>query len=144
MIQKTYNSTKKLIKKLFEKEFIRFGFVGGVSTLVDWTIFFILAITINLNYQIAVVSSYLCGAIVNYTLNKLITFKSTSKKIAHQFGIFIGIATISLFASMGLMFTLIELATLDKMTSRIITTGIIFIANYFLHKHITFNKKWFN
>ncbi|MFW6233691.1 MAG: hypothetical protein ACOC3Z_03445 [Nanoarchaeota archaeon] len=42
------------------------------------------------------------------------------------------------------MFIFVDILNLHRMLSRILTTGLIFIFNYVLHKFITFNKKLFN
>jgi putative flippase GtrA len=134
---------KKLIKSTLKRDFVRFFIVGGISTIVDWIVFYLLAFLALSHYQLALVVGFSCGAITNYSLNKTYTFKSKTKKIASQFTIFILFATGALILSIGLMYLFIDLLIIHKMISRIITTGIIFVINYFVHKNITFNKKYF-
>lgn len=106
--------------------------------MTDWTIFYL--ISPLLHYELALILSYTVGGIVNFTLNKIYTFRSRSRRIIKQYSIFYVISIIALFLSMGIMFILVDLAELPEMISRIITSGIIFIFNYLMHKSITFKN----
>ena len=140
----------KFIKKVLLKfqdiinlEFIKFFIVGGISTLIDWLFFFLIGIYLNIHYQISLIISYTLGGITNYSLNRYYTFQNKSKKIALQFLTFFSLALVSLFLSMLVMFIFVDILNLHRMLSRILTTAIIFIFNYLMHKFITFNKNLF-
>ena len=133
---------KKTLNKL-NREFPRHLITGGLATIIEWTIFYLLAILLNIYYQTAVIISLLISCIINYTLSKIFTFKCKSKKIIQQASIFSIIAIIYLLLSMLLMSLFVEILFLHKMTSKIMTTGLMLIVSYTLHKHITFNKKIF-
>jgi len=73
----------KLVRKILNfknKEFIRFCFVGGLSTIINYGLFFILLTYLNLNYLFSSASGYISGTIFGFFLNKKYTFKSKSKK----------------------------------------------------------------
>lgn len=135
---------KELLKKCIKKEFIKFVLVGGTSALIDWGLFYLLAIILTLHYQISIIISFSCSVIFHYTFNKKFTFKSKSKKVGTQFSIFLVVVTIYILLSMGIMFILVKLVSLPKMISKISTTCLMFIVSYFLNKNLTFNKKFFN
>jgi putative flippase GtrA len=125
-------------------KFARHILTGGIATIIDWTMFYALAIIIGIYYQIALIISIATASITNYILSKTFTFKCKSKKIIPQFFLFSIIVIIYLLLSILLMTLFVESLNLHKMTSKILTTGIMLIINYNLHKHITFNKKFFN
>ena len=50
--------------------------------------------------------SYCCGMLTNYTLNKIFNFKNKSKKIMHQFGLFLVVALIGLALNQLIIFAL--------------------------------------
>ena len=129
--------------KLFKFDFVKFLIVGALSTIIDWGSFFLIAIILGLHYQISLVIAYTFGGITNYVLNKFFTFKNYSKQIALQLVTFFTLAFTSLLISMVIMFFLVEVFILHEMISRILTTFIVFIINYFMHKFITFNKNIF-
>jgi putative flippase GtrA len=134
---------EELIKKLTKIEFIRYFIVGVIATIVDWGSFYILALRINFYYQFSLILSFSLGATTNYILNKIFTFRCKSKQIIGQFSVFIIISIFSLLLSMAIMFILIDLILLHKMVSRIVTTFIMLGVNYYMHKFITFNKRFF-
>jgi putative flippase GtrA len=130
-------------KKLLKIEFVKFFIVGGVSTLIDWGSFFILSMIFGFYYQLSLVVSYTLGGITNYSLNKIFTFKNKSKNLALQFTTFFSLALFSLFVSMLIMYLLVDILSMHEMLSRMLTTALVFLLNYVMHKYITFNKKIF-
>jgi putative flippase GtrA len=136
---------QKNIKFLYKRfQFLRFFYVGVLSTLFDWLIFFILTYLISISPTYAILISYCSGAIINYNLNKKITFYSKTKRISNQFIVFTIIALVSMFISYILLFIFYNIFGIEKMISRISITFIVFIINYIAHKFITFNKKYFS
>lgn len=128
---------------LTKKQFARFVFVGGIATLIDWSTFYILAITLSIYYQFSLLVGLMLGSITHFILNKMFTFKCKSKRIISQFLLFSAIAILSILANSLLMFIFIEKILIGKMISRIITTILIVSFNYIMHKNLTFNKKIF-
>lgn len=56
-------------------EFIRFCLVGGLCTVIDAALFYVVRIIAS--YHVALVSGYMAGLVVNYFLTIMWTFKST-------------------------------------------------------------------
>jgi len=125
------------------KRILSFALVGGFATILDWFIFYILAINFNMYYQFALVVSFSLSAVFNYVFNKKITFKSRSKKIFSQFTLFFIIALFALLISILVMFVLVDLFLIDKLISRIFTTLLIFFINYLAHSNLTFSNRFF-
>ncbi len=133
----------KLIARVMKIKFIRYFTVGVLATIVDWSAFYICAILLNFYYQPSLVIAFSLGSLTNYILNKSFTFECTSEKILKQFSVFMIIATSTLLLSMLVMFILIDLLAVDKMISRVLTTFLMLVINYLLHKNLTFNKRFF-
>ena len=134
---------KKLLKKCIKKEFVKFFFVGGTSSFVDWGMFYLLSIILTFHYQVSLVIAFLCSLIVHYSLNRKFTFKSKSKRLILQISLFLLVVIIYLVLSMSLMFVCVEIILLHKMISKILITFLLFFVSFTLHKYLTFNKKWF-
>lgn len=131
-----------LIKKVTQFEISRFFLAGVVATLVDWFTFFFL-ISFGIHYQISLFASMFLGAITNYIINRIFTFKSKTKYVATQVATHLTVAAMGWLVSAGIMFLLVELLTWNVMLARIITTLLVFVLNYVMHKNITFNKRIF-
>jgi len=121
-----------------ENKFTRFFAVGVVSTLVDWTVFYVLSF--YLNYIVALIIAILLGGIVNYILNKIYSFDSKTKQYIKQYGVHLFITAFSIAISSGLVFLLVE-NDINKLVARVIVTFIMLFFNYLLHSGLTYNKK---
>jgi putative flippase GtrA len=111
--------------------------VGIVSTLFDWAFFAMGYKWVSLPYWLALIISFSIGALVNFSLNKRMTFRNKSKKVLQPI-VFVVIAGIMLGISLVLMAYFVK--KMDAIIARMITTGIIFVCNFFLHKIITFGR----
>jgi len=134
---------KKLSNNLMQIQLFRYFIAGGLATIVDWGSFYLLAISAGINYQVALIISFILGSITNYILNKFFTFQCKSKKIAGQLSMHLTISGVSLLINMGLMYILVSTFSIGKMPSRVAITLIMLVVNFFMHKHLTFNKKIF-
>lgn len=124
-------------------DFLPYVIIGALATCIDWGIYSLLVIWLKWYYQIALVVAYITAAIIHYIANKLFTFKCSSKQLGSQLSIYLTIILSSLLLSMGILFCLIHFFALSKILGRILTTLLMIVPNYLLHKHITFSKKLF-
>jgi len=124
------------------KEFLSYVLFAGIATIVDIGLLFLLteyAFQFNYDYLIAAILSYLCGMITNYSLNKYLTFKNTTKRIAPQFGVFAIVALIGLGLNELILWLFTEFTFLTYIYSKILSVGIVMIYSYIAHKKFTFN-----
>ncbi len=125
------------------RKFFRYLTVGALATAVDWAIFYLCAVKMNLHYQTSVAISLSIATVFHYAMNKFFTFKCASKKIALQLAAHLGVSIVYVAASMGAMYLLVDVLVLDKMLSKMLTTGVMTVAGYFLSSRVTFNKRFF-
>jgi putative flippase GtrA len=131
---------KGIITKEMLVRFVTFTVCGGLATICDWGAFYVAAYLIKLNYLLAVSLSFSLGAIVNYILNKIITFNNLYKNIPVQFIVFISGALSALLLTYLQLIILIEYLDYSAMNSRMISSGIMLFYNFFYHKSLTFGK----
>lgn len=124
-------------------EFRPYFIIGGISTLIDWSVFTATTVMLHFYYPLALTCSFLVAGIFHYTANKVITFKCRSKQIKSQLLLFVCVATVSLLLSIGVMSVLIKWLGHHAVLARMMTTGIMLIPNFLLHKNLTFSKKIF-
>ncbi len=123
------------------KEFLSYVLFAGIATIVDMGLLFLLteyAFQFNYDYLISAIISYLCGMITNYTLNKYITFKNTSKRIAPQFGVFSIVALIGLGLNELILWFFTEFTFLTYIYSKLLSVVIVMLWSYLGHKKFTF------
>jgi len=134
---------KHILSLFFDNQFIRYIVAGAIATCIDWGFFYGLVNITHVRYPLALIISFTLGSLTNYVLNKLFTFHCPSKKIAGQAALHLSISAFSLSLSIGMMMFWVEFFKLDPMMGRIITTIIMLILNFIMHKYITFNKEFF-
>ncbi len=115
--------------------------MGGTATGIDWLSFYSLNVLGGFPYLLAVMLSFSLGAMINYLLNKFITFKDQTQQIIAQIGVYSLICALALLCSVVLMAVLVEWGKLWPMPARIITTGIMLVLNFLAHKFVTFNQQ---
>jgi len=118
------------------KEFIKFFGLGGISTVVDYAIYFVM-ITLGLDYVVSIVFGYASGFWVNYSAGRKYVFTEGSKtETSHSefIRVFI-IAFIGLLLNILIVNLLsVSLYNLDFEYSRAVAIIIVFVYNYVARK----------
>lgn len=136
----TINDSVSMIKVLIEKyktnkeiiEFIKFCIVGGICTIIDASIFYI--VRLFAPYQIALTSGYCFSLIVNYFLTIYWTFKKKAS-IKNALGV-IGAHLFNLFiVRMGLMYLFVDYLNMNDSIAYIPTLFISMITNFIVVKY---------
>ncbi len=133
----------KLLDIIKLKEFLPYFFIGGFTTLIDWSVFWCSLNRLHLNYGEALICAFVMASLFHFSANKWITFKCATKQLGSQYSVYIFVSLMSLMISLLCMTVFIKLIFLPKMIARIITTFLMLIPNYLTHKYITFNKNIF-
>jgi len=134
---------KLFLNQSMGRQFAIYVVMGGTATAVDWLSFYALNVLGGFSYLFAVMLSFSLGAMINFLLNKFITFKDQTPQIIAQIGVYSLICVIALLCSVLLMLVLIEWAKLRPMPARIVTTGIMLMLNFLVHKFITYNQQFY-
>ncbi len=129
-------------------QFFRYLFVGGLATVVDWGVSYLLfRFVFNENFAIAANSiSFVAGLAVNYLISTFWIFKNSAveSKLKEFLG-FAAIGLVGLFMTMGITW-LFELWLADKTSAfqilaKIVSTAAAFFWNFFARKILLFTKK---
>ena len=119
--------------------FVKFGMVGVLNTLVNWSIFFILE-TCGVYYILANIIAYSLSTIHSYLWNTLWVFKYKDKASTDTTFKFIVLNIIGLCLNTGILYVLVDFFNLNKLFALIITTAIVMIINYVVNKVWVFKK----
>ncbi|MBU3161473.1 GtrA family protein [Clostridium frigoris] len=125
-IYNKYISNEKL------KHIVKFGFVGGLNTTIDFGIFSVLNSIFGVNYIISQVLSYLGGTLNSYFLNKFWTFNNTkvSKKTTKEIVQFAVVNTASLGVSLIGMTILLSNNAMNPLIAKIISMVLAQVVNF--------------
>lgn len=128
-----------LLKKY--KMQIRYLFVGGMTTVVDFVISFLLYTVMNHHW--ANVIAWLGAVVFAFVTNKLWVFESKSTGTSAILSEIVGFAggrVFSLLVQEGLFVLFVDVMQLNKMLIKICVAVIVVILNYILGK-LVFLKK---
>lgn len=126
------NVREKNMKSI--EKLAKFFGVGVVSTLFDWGLFAVALYLFKLPNAVAFTLAICGGAILNYEMNRRITFK---KKRSSQ-----SIISFIMIFAFVYGFSLVTFVFIGQwapaILARIITTLIVFVINFISHKVFTF------
>jgi len=118
---------------------IKFGLVGFVGLLVDFSVTYFLKEKVLINKYIANATGFTCAVISNFFLNKYWTFNSASNQfITNQFFLFATISIIGLCINSSVIMLLIKKMNMRFYLSKAIAVCIVFIWNFLMNNYITF------
>ena len=141
---------KKWLYKLFlEKtddtklQFFRYLFVGGFAAVVNIGSLYVFTEFVHLYYLVANILGFLLGLLTNYLLSKWLVFsKENDLNKITEFIIYaiIGVVGLGLDTGFVWLFTTIGIY---YMIGKIISTGLVFIWNFFARKiiYVIIDKK---
>ena len=123
------------------KELVKFGVVGGIGTLVNIAILYLLTEKIGVYYLISAIFSFIIAMSSNFILNKVWTFKENIKlgigKKYLQFGL---VSISALLINLFFLYIFTEIFGIYYIISQILAIGIALIINFFGNKIWTFSK----
>lgn len=118
----------------FSKE-IKFIIIGGCSTLIDYIIYMLLSI--KLDVSISKLISMLCASIFSYINNKNWTFSNKEKTNTIMVVKYIGSQIVNISVNIlvnAIMYKLLGIKTI----AFIFATGTAMVVNYLLQNYIVF------
>ena len=128
MISKIKNN--KLLMQI-----IKFVIVGGISTVIDYIIFFILHDILKWNTIISNVLGFTVSVIYNYIASIKWVFdvnKDNDQK--KQFIIFITLSIIGLIINTGIVYVCVDIIKLYSLIGKVIATAIVMVFNFITRK----------
>ncbi|PJH64266.1 GtrA family protein, partial [Salmonella enterica] len=114
---------KKRIIELYQRyrEVITYIFFGGLTTLVNIVVFFILDTGLSWPYLVANAAAIVLSILFAYVTNKLFVFQSETQNVKQtifEFFRFIGFRLVSGLADIFTMWVLVDLLLIDTRISK--------------------------
>lgn len=136
-----FQKTTYLIFSSRYKKLSRFVFSGGTAALTNLLVLFLLVHFLHIYYLFASVVAFSGAIVVNFTLQKFLTFEDyTEGQTRSQFITFTTINGINIIINTSLMYFFVTFIGIWYLTSQIIASIIIASISYFSYKNIVFRK----
>lgn len=116
------------------KQIIKFCLTGGLCTVIDFGVLFVLTEQIGLSYIISNIISVSLSTIVNYILSKIIVFNFSNT--LKNFIVFVVLSIIGLVINEGLVILYVNVFTIDYKLGKIMATGVVMCFNYLTRKYM--------
>lgn len=134
------------LKRLYKKyeEMIAYVFFGGLTTLVNIVVFFIVNDVLHIHYLAANAAAWLMSVLFAYVTNRKWVFKSKCRgaaAILREMLLFIGARVMSGLGDMLIMFVCVELIQMPSLVAKIFCNVFVVIFNYIFSKMIIFKQK---
>lgn len=120
-------------------QLFRYTFVGGFAFVVDFGLLFVLTEYAGFHYLVSAAVAFVAGLLVNYALSKLWVFSRTnySNRLV-EFLLFALVGIIGLGLTEVFMWCFTTLLGLYYILSKVITTAIVYLWNFFGRKYLIF------
>lgn len=130
---------ENLIKRRGVRQFVKFGIVGLSSTVIDWSIFYLLN-HYSIYYLTAKVMSFSVAVVNSFIWNRRWTFRSTDPDRSKEFTKFLFISLIGLVINALIMYIAVTIFGQRKIVGLIFATGITTFWNFLANKFYTFKE----
>ncbi|MGN0720581.1 MAG: GtrA family protein [Anaerovoracaceae bacterium] len=126
------------LSKLLQMELLRYILTGGMTTAVNYVIYFGLT-SVSVRYILANTLAW-CGAVAfAFFMNRRVVFKSVGNPVGEFFR-FAGLRFATLIAENMLLYLLISIMGADEIISKLVVSIVTVIANYTACKYGIFRK----
>ena len=124
------------MKKIIE-QILKFGVVGFLAFLVDYSVLFILTEFVGVHYLVSGAISFSASVVFNYILSIIWVFevKEDQNKI-YQFIIFVILSVIGLLINQLIIWLLVEKLAIYYMIAKIVATAVVMVYNFVTRKLI--------
>lgn len=139
-------SHKPLILK-----FVKFGIVGASGTVIDFGLTALCKGILGMPDLLSNTIGFTLAATSNYFLNRVWTWKSTSKEVGVEYAKFLIVSLVGLGLNSLIIFLLKDISLVprfvettldwDFWVAKIIATGVVMVWNFVANNFFTFRKK---
>ena len=131
-----HDKTNNTLVQLF-----RYTIVGGLAFVVDFGSLFAFTEYLGIHYLVSAALAFILGLFTNYLLSLMWVFsqRSMSSPLA-EFLIFAAIGLIGLGMNEVLIWTLTEIVGFHYLASKLCSTGIVYLWNFFARKFTLFSQ----
>jgi len=136
----------KILDKLFFSpatntwlQLFRYGFVGGVAFVVDYGSLYLLTEYVGFHHLVSAALAFILGLCTNYLLSISWVFNQNRRVAAlKEFIVFLIIGIIGLGLNELIMFLATDVAGIHYLISKLISTALVFLWNFFVRKFTLF------
>ena len=121
--------------KTLVKQILKFGVVGGIAFVIDYSILVFLTEVFSINYLISSAIAFTCSVVFNYILSiKWVFFANHDHKKSTELIVFVVLSVIGLGINELIMYVTVDLLIINYMLAKIGATAIVMVYNFITRK----------
>lgn len=124
-------------------QFLKFGFVGGINTVLSYVIYYVLCIIMGWNYLVSQGVAWFITVFISYILNNIMTFSDGEKpewSIRSLVKVYVSYSITGLFLATLLSWIWVDLLSISKALAPIINLLFTIPLNFILNKYWAYAK----
>ncbi len=121
------------MNKLFN-QLIKFGIVGGMAFLIDYSVLYLLTSLLGINYLISSTISFTISLIFNYIASIKYVFNTGHKQTIKDIILFVTLSIVGLGINEMVMFIGVEKIYINYLIVKIGATAIVMVYNFITRK----------
>lgn len=121
-------------------ELVKYGIIGGFTTIINWVVFAIGINYLSLSWEVANGIAWIISVAFAFWGNRTIVFQSQND-IKREVVAFFLLRVVILIFEYILLYVFFDVFNLDEMVTKIIVNSFVIIANYGLCKLSIFSNK---
>ncbi len=129
-----------MIIKKNVKDFLLYLVVGGIATVTEWILFFVID-KIYLHYMVATVIAYVISTFVNWLMGRVLVFKENRQSVLKELVEIYIASIVGLLLNLAIMWLMVDICSVNEMVSKIAATAIVFFYNFLVRKLLIYKKK---
>ncbi len=126
-------------KKSNIKDFLLYLVVGGIATVTEWVLFFIMD-KCYIHYAIATAIAYILSTFVNWLVGRLLVFKDNHSSFLKEILSIYVASIVGLLLNLIIMWLAIDVININEMISKISATAIVFFYNFIVRKLLIYKN----
>jgi putative flippase GtrA len=131
------------------RQFVKFGFVGAIGSVVDFSVLIVLKEYLFFNLYVANTFSFSAAVFSNFLWNSIWTFRGAFRgRKRHRFIPFLLVSIIGLGINQVILYVAHEATGLDNfqygyLVAKVAATIVVMIWNFIANKYWTFREQWY-
>jgi putative flippase GtrA len=119
---------------------VAYLFVGGLSALIEWSVFFGAVTFRDLHYAAAIFIAFIVATFNNWYLSSKLIFRSSGRSTGEEFMLVYLVSGFGLVINFMVTSVSIEMLGMGLMIAKICGTGSAFVWNYAARQFFVFDR----
>ncbi len=130
-------------KKRGVKQFIKFGLIGGVGTVINLLILYTFTEYLGFYYMFSAIIAFMVGATINFIMNKKWTFlERVREDFLIKYSKYFFVSIVALLGNLLILYILTEFVGIYYILSQFLAASASLIVNFFVSKKWIFKTKY--